>query len=223
MFAHGFTAPLPVRVLPAGQQGPLMQPAWSLIHASEAGLMITTVKTPTSGMGSVIRVYNPAPATVSADLICAAGVADVEETSLLEENRQAIASGGTTIPVTLGPFEVKTIRASISPVVSAGAGQNIPRNFSLYQNYPNPFNPRTVIRYDIGAPSAVTLKVFNVLGQAVRTLASGSHAAGSYQIVWDGRNDHGKWLASGVYFALLEASAPPGGVLRFSKSMALIR
>jgi hypothetical protein len=222
-FAHGFTAPLPVRVLPAGQQGPLVEPTWSLIHPSDAGLMITTVKIPTSGMGSVIRVYNPAPTTVSADLICAAGVTSVEETSLLEENKQPIAAGGTTIPVTLGPFEVKTIRASISPVVSAGAGMSIPRDFSLHQNYPNPFNPQTVIRYDIGAPSAATLRVFNVLGQRVRTLASGSHAAGSYQIVWDGRNDDGKSLASGIYFVLLEASAPPGGVIRFTKSMALIR
>jgi hypothetical protein len=71
---------------------------------------------------------------------------------------------------------------------------------SLAQNYPNPFNPQTTIAFTIKDRGAVTLKVYNVNGELVRTLANENRAAGSYSLTWDGHNDSGQSVSSGVYF-----------------------
>ncbi|MFQ5864511.1 MAG: PQQ-dependent sugar dehydrogenase [bacterium] len=77
--------------------------------------------------------------------------------------------------------------------------ENIPDDFSLEQNYPNPFNPETVIRYRIGAASTVELTIGNTLGQRIRTLVDEKKKSGQYQVYWDGKNDLGMQVASGVY------------------------
>lgn len=71
---------------------------------------------------------------------------------------------------------------------------------SLSQNYPNPFNPQTTIAFSIKDRSLVSLKVYNVAGQLVRTLANNEFPAGAHTKVWDGRNDAGQPVSSGVYF-----------------------
>jgi len=71
---------------------------------------------------------------------------------------------------------------------------------SLSQNYPNPFNPQTSIAFTLKDRGALTLKVYNVNGQLVRTLFDGTHAAGADKLVWDGHNDAGQPVSSGVYF-----------------------
>jgi hypothetical protein len=80
-----------------------------------------------------------------------------------------------------------------------GAGGPALKN-SLAQNYPNPFNPQTTIAFTIKDRGAVTVKVYNVNGELVRTLANESRAAGSYSLTWDGHNDSGQSVSSGVYF-----------------------
>jgi hypothetical protein len=71
---------------------------------------------------------------------------------------------------------------------------------SLSQNYPNPFNPQTSIAFSIKDRGAVSLKVYNVNGELVRTLANESRTAGAYTLTWDGHNDSGQPVSSGVYF-----------------------
>jgi hypothetical protein len=71
---------------------------------------------------------------------------------------------------------------------------------SLSQNYPNPFNPQTTIAFSIKDRANVSLKVYNVAGELVRTLAAESLPAGAHTKVWDGRNDAGQPVSSGVYF-----------------------
>lgn len=71
--------------------------------------------------------------------------------------------------------------------------------FVLAQNYPNPFNPSTTIRLELPAATTATLRIFSRDGQLVRTLASGDFESGSHQFTWDGTNDSGKQVASGVY------------------------
>jgi len=99
----------------------------------------------------------------------------------------------------------------------------IPSSFSLGQNYPNPFNPSTLIRYQLsavrGRPSAVTLKVYNVLGQEVRTLVDKKQAPGSHSVIWDGLDNFGQEVGSGIYFYRLEVI---GDRLRVEKSRKMV-
>ena len=88
---------------------------------------------------------------------------------------------------------------------------NVPHEFELYQNYPNPFNPTTTIHFTVRRPQSVvrspfptTLKIYNILGQKVRTLVDEPKSAGSYEVVWDGKNERGDNLASGIYFYRLQ-------------------
>ena len=74
---------------------------------------------------------------------------------------------------------------------------------SLGQNWPNPFNPRTSIQFTLPSGSHVSLRVHNAAGQVVRTLVDEHRQAGSHEELWNGRDDSGRRLASGVYFARL--------------------
>jgi hypothetical protein len=76
---------------------------------------------------------------------------------------------------------------------------------SLSQNYPNPFNPATTIRYSTRARSRVTIRIYNVAGQLVRTLVDRVHNPGPRAVEWDGRSDAGRAVSSGVYFYRLNA------------------
>jgi hypothetical protein len=76
----------------------------------------------------------------------------------------------------------------------------LPAQFRLYQNYPNPFNQSTRIGYTLKISGPVSLKVFNLLGEEVATLVNAIQSAGSYQVTWDGRNNRGEAVASGIYF-----------------------
>jgi len=82
---------------------------------------------------------------------------------------------------------------------------NVPIEFLLEQNYPNPFNPETVIRYQLPHSSGVELIIQNMLGQKIRTLVRTNQATGEYEVVWDGRDDAGNQVPSGVYFYQLRA------------------
>lgn len=96
------------------------------------------------------------------------------------------------------------IRLSV-PVITTVGNQiyhvQVPNKFMLMQNYPNPFNPSTTIEYSLPTRSFVRLEIFNPLGQLVKTLVNEEKNAGTYQVVFDGKN-----LASGVYFYRLVAS-----------------
>ena len=84
----------------------------------------------------------------------------------------------------------------------------LPETFALFSNYPNPFNPRTVIEYAVpasGAGEAVRLEVYNIVGQRVRLLVDARQAAGFYRVTWDGTNEAGMPVASGVYVYRLQA------------------
>ncbi len=82
---------------------------------------------------------------------------------------------------------------------------NAPERFALEPNYPNPFNPATTIRYQLAENSKVTLKIYNLLGQEVRTLVNAQKLSGSHSVIWDGKNNHGQRVTSGVYFYRLQA------------------
>ncbi len=82
----------------------------------------------------------------------------------------------------------------------------VPDKYTLAQNYPNPFNPSTRIQYTLPEAGYVTLKIYRIDGQLVKTIQDDYQAAGLYEKVWDGRNDHGTKVSSGVYFYRLSAN-----------------
>jgi hypothetical protein len=84
-------------------------------------------------------------------------------------------------------------------------GIGLPDVFALHNNYPNPFNPVTNITYDIPEVAQVTLDIYNVSGQKVRTLAQGQHEPGRYRIQWNATNDYGNPLSSGMYIYRIRA------------------
>ncbi len=94
----------------------------------------------------------------------------------------------------------------------------IPAEFALYQNYPNPFNPSTTIRYSLPRMTDVEITIYNILGQKVYSTSFKKQSAGTYQFIWDGRNSHGKTVASGMYIYQLKA----GDFLK-NRKMLLLR
>lgn len=90
-------------------------------------------------------------------------------------------------------------------VASSGEGENS-QNISFgISNFPNPFNPSTTIQYSTPEASQVRLSIYNILGQVVRELVNGQHAAGSYTVQWDGRDALGNVVSSGIYIYQLKA------------------
>lgn len=102
--------------------------------------------------------------------------------------------------------------------LSVGDRRARPDQFALHQNYPNPFNPSTMIEFELNNSGPVSLAVYNLLGQKVRVLVSGNRSAGTHRVLWDGDDEHGNLVASGVYFYRLEF----GGTSKTEK-MVLIR
>jgi poly(3-hydroxybutyrate) depolymerase len=95
---------------------------------------------------------------------------------------------------------------------------SLPQRFALEQNYPNPFNSETVIRFALQASAKVELALYNLAGQKVATLAEGVREAGAYTLRWDGRDDSGRELASGVYVYRLQ-----GGSRTETRKLLLLR
>jgi len=97
-------------------------------------------------------------------------------------------------------------------------GDNLPYRFELSQNYPNPFNPVTTIEYSVPSRTDVTIEIFNVLGQKVRTLVNETKSAGSYRIEWSSTDESGRSVSTGVYLYRFQA----GDVVQ-SKKMLLLK
>jgi len=106
----------------------------------------------------------------------------------------------------------------ITDVEDDERGDILPYLFELSQNYPNPFNPVTTIEYSVPTRSEVTIEVFNVLGQKVRTLVDEVKSSGSYRIEWDGVDDAGRSVSTGVYLYRFQA-----GEIVQTKKMLLLK
>ena len=86
----------------------------------------------------------------------------------------------------------------------------LPKEFGLRQNYPNPFNPATVIEYALPKASQVRIQIYNILGQRVRNLVDEPQEPGYKMIHWDGKDDYGKEVSSGIYFYRIVAHTDQG-------------
>jgi hypothetical protein len=115
----------------------------------------------------------------------------------------------------VNPEEDVIARLIVGPSTGIGGGGNssgtLPKVFAMAQNYPNPFNPSTSIQYDVpagyGEGVDVQLKIFNIRGQLVTTLVDGEKKPGSYMVHWNGMDDEGRVMGSGVYIYRLKAGS----------------
>ncbi len=101
--------------------------------------------------------------------------------------------------------------------------QAIPTSFRVEQNYPNPFNPTTTIYYQLPTPARVSIQIYNLLGQSMRTLIDEIHPAGYHRIQWDGRDLNGNLAASGIYFYHLRATTAEGTEFQKILKMSLLK
>lgn len=92
-----------------------------------------------------------------------------------------------------------------STAVNSELDSKTPTSFVLFQNYPNPFNPETTIQYEIPKSCYVQLTIYNTIGQEIRTLVTENKDAGFYKILWDGRDNSGKKVGTGIYLYQLKA------------------
>jgi hypothetical protein len=113
---------------------------------------------------------------------------------------------------------VELIIEQATDVDEEGDQPNAPDKFALFQNRPNPFNPETEISYYLPEGCEVNLTIYNILGRRVKTLFEGHQNAGMKTLVWDGKDDQGKQLSSGIYFYRLQA-----GYFNQTKKMSLIK
>ncbi|MDZ7362583.1 MAG: carboxypeptidase regulatory-like domain-containing protein [candidate division KSB1 bacterium] len=124
-----------------------------------------------------------------------------------------------TVPVAVGngrnAANVELILGTTS--VQATTAE-IPAKFELEQNYPNPFNPETSIKYHLPVRTNVTLRIYNALGQEIRTLVNTLQDAGVYSATWDGKDNNGRQLATGLYLLRLEA-----GDFVMTRKMAMVK
>jgi hypothetical protein len=104
-----------------------------------------------------------------------------------------------------------------------GSGNVLPKEFALNQNYPNPFNPTTNIKYALPVDSKLTIEIYNMLGQRVRTLVNGDQPAGYHTMEWNGTGNTGQQLASGVYFLQMSAQGVNGKKFNELRKLMLMK
>ena len=112
----------------------------------------------------------------------------------------------------------KIYRFKTEPAVSVEPVKNMVSQFALLPNFPNPFNPTTTIPYQLQQQMDFQLAVYDMTGQRIRLLESGQKASGTYSVNWDGRNDHGESVSSGVYAVVLSA-----GTTQLVRKITLIK
>jgi len=105
---------------------------------------------------------------------------------------QELSVNGNTFQVNSGPIETE-----FEPV--------LPEQYDLSQNYPNPFNSETLVKYQLPKSEFLTIKIYNLLGQKIRTLVAEDKEAGYYQIIWNGRDDWNQQVGSGEYLCQMRS------------------
>ena len=151
-------------------------------------------------IGNVIHFKEPVDGTMTLEIVEAFAIPPGMPSTIafaaadvLEDDRDAVTNSN-------GPDETVAVTP---PVVDPDevAEDALPDAYALSKNFPNPFNPTTTIQYAIPADGAghVELVIYNINGQKVRTLVNGTADAGFYSVMWDGRNDVGEAVSSGIY------------------------
>jgi len=124
------------------------------------------------------------------------------EISLFYDTQGIIFSAGETrlcsLPENITIQSIIVSDLNGNPVQAAV--RRLPTQFSVSRNFPNPFNSQTTIRYDLPTYAPVEMTIYDIRGHKIRTLENGVKPAGYYQAIWNGKDDAGREVASGIYF-----------------------
>jgi len=110
----------------------------------------------------------------------------------------------TNNPVSTIMDQAKSVIAHFHKSTDISENNDFPNEFRLRQNYPNPFNPETTIEYQIPASGHIKLEICNTKGQTIRVLVDTYQKTGTYQTIWNGRDDSGYMVSSGIYYYILK-------------------
>ncbi len=139
---------------------------------------------------------------------------DLSISAVFHDGEPIRSIGITSISCADRAGDLHTLKSRTGDTIPVGPSNAI----LLVQNRPNPFNPATSIRYVVDRASHVTLQVYSLSGQLVRTLVDREHSAGNKEVTWDGTNDAGYPVASGIYVYRLRV-----GRVTESKKMILLK
>jgi len=132
---------------------------------------------------------------------------------LNEVSYPVVGSALDSFQVSLSPYQARIFVLS-GTMLYVGTKEKtptlLPKIYKLAQNYPNPFNSNTVISYQLPVTSEISLKIYNIAGQEVRALVDTRQKPGYYKIVWDGRDNNGNSVNSGIYFCRIEVQTSLG-------------
>ncbi|MCD4693478.1 MAG: beta-galactosidase [Calditrichales bacterium] len=129
-----------------------------------------------------------------------------------------ISGNKATFNVNLVPQQPYLFLLSSASGLEEQTRKRLSNSFSLFQNYPNPFNPQTTIGYQLPVRNNITIKIYNLLGQEVQTLVNENKNAGNHSVVWDGKDNSGRQVSSGVYYYKLRLD---NGICRIKKLLLL--
>ena len=206
----GPTTSVPPRIKPD-----VMAQGSSPMHASESGITVFT----TSGSGTSYAC--PIAAGVAALVVNARPNATAMQVITALKSTASNASNPNNL---IGWGTVDAVAAiNAIPITGVREPEARPTTFHLDQNYPNPFNTSTSINYSLPEDAFVTVKVYNALGQEVKTLVSSQQTANAHRIMWDGTSASGQVSPSGMYVYRLSAMIAGGKFLTDSKRMILLK
>lgn len=159
-------------------------------------------------LGEEIVVFTPPPYNITATNVHA-GITfrKIEPLSNLTIPNGSIFYVRTTRPFTTDDVYEFTADAQYGQPTEVRPGENIPSHFALEQNFPNPFNPATTIRFSLARDGVTTLKIFDIMGREIKTIAAAYLQQGTHEYQWDGTNEYSQQAASGIYFYRLQSGS----------------
>lgn len=201
----------------ADQTATIQNTGYTALQA-QLNIWNATISGPDAARFSIVPVF--APTTIGA--ISGAWTVRFDDVSAIVGTYAATLRFNTRDQQgTPGAIDLADVTFELTARVSAptGVAENTPPAVTqLLGNYPNPFNPTTTIAFNLATGTDVHLAVYDVSGRLVRRLVNGDVTAGRYAILWDGSDDEGRSVGSGVYFYRLQA-----GVLQETRSMVMMK
>ncbi|GEM_PF-3869123 len=185
-------------------------PFFVLAQAPAGSGPVITTMTPSSGSSGVeVTItgtgFDPFPANnvvLFGNRQALVKTASADRTTLTVIVPADLPRGTVAVTVTVAAQTSNTVNFNF--ITGVQSRESFPVQFDLSQNYPNPFNPETKIQFELPTAAQVSIEIYNIHGQKIRTLIDGRKMAGFHTVLWDGRMDSGEPAASGVYIYRLK-------------------